>query len=213
MRGGSRTLGNYPSPALALTYKILLGLFTTGSASLSYLTEALVHIYIPQPRGDLAVRCLYRGGLTHSRGCCPFFRVAFPHLCVLIIAHLLGFVKGFSTFSRNFFFERPYARATLTMASIRLRRPSPLDILIIAHLVPFVKRFLKKIATFFQRLFPIHYGCGCDTPSLRSCIPTGLDSNLSSALPSWHSYYSTLGAICQEFFEKTLNFFCRLTLG
>ena len=138
MRGGSRTLGNYPSPALALTYKVLLGLFTTGSASLSYLTEALVHIYIPQPRGDLAVRCLCREGLTHSRGCCPFFRVAFPHLCVLIIAHFVEFVKG----------------------------------------------FLKKIATFFQRLFPIHYGCGCDTPSLRSCIPTGLDSNLSSALPS-----------------------------
>lgn len=100
--------------------------------------RGLVHIYIPQPRGDLAVRCLWREGLTHSRGCCPFFRVAFPHLCVLIIAHFVEFVKG----------------------------------------------FLKKIATFFQRLFPIHYGCGCDTPSLRSCIPTGLDSNLSSALPS-----------------------------
>ena len=143
VRGGSRTLGNYPSPALALTYKVLLGLFTTGSASLSYLTEALVHIYIPQPRGDLAVRCLCREGLTHSRGCCPFFRVAFPRLCVLIIAHFVKFVKGFSTFSRNFFFERPYARATLTMASIRLRRPSPLDILIIAHSVLFVKRFFK----------------------------------------------------------------------
>ena len=103
MRGGSRTLDNYPSPALALTYKVLLGLFTTGSASLSYLTEALVHIYIPQPRGDLAVRCLCRGGLTHSRGCCPFFRVAFPHLYVLIISQFQGFVKGFDKKSFVFF--------------------------------------------------------------------------------------------------------------
>ena len=107
VRGRSRTLGNYPSPALALTYKVLLGLFTTGSASLSYLTEALVHIYIPQPRGDLAVRCLCREGLTHSRGCCPFFRVAFPHLCVLIIAHFVEFVKRFfKLFSRNFLEEK-----------------------------------------------------------------------------------------------------------
>ena len=103
VRGRSRTLGNYPSPALALTYKVLLGLFTTGSASLSYLTEALVHIYIPQPRGDLAVRCLCREGLTHSRGCCPFFRVAFPHLCVLIIAHFVEFVKRFLKKFATFF--------------------------------------------------------------------------------------------------------------
>ena len=80
-----------------------LGLFTTGSASLSYLTEALVHIYIPQPRGDLAVRCFWREGLTHSRGCCPFFRVAFPHLCVLIIAHCERFVKSFLKLFSSFF--------------------------------------------------------------------------------------------------------------
>ena len=67
--------------------------------------------------------------------------------------------------------------------SFRVAFPPP-DVFIIAHFVLFVKRFLKKIATFFQRLFPIHYGCGCDTPSFRSCIPMGLDSNLSSALPS-----------------------------
>ena len=176
-----------------------LGLFTTGSASLSYLTEALVHIYIPQPRGDLAVRCLYRGGLTHSRGCCPFFRVAFPHLCVLIIAHLLGFVKGFSTFSRNFFFERPYARATLTMASIRLRRPSPLDILIIAHLVPFVKRFFGLNAILFQFKCPLPFG-----KSERNYL-----FRFDAPLSSWHTYYSTSCTICQGVFEKNRNFFSK----
>jgi hypothetical protein len=71
-------------------------------------------------------------------------------LDIFIIAHFVPFVKGFSTFSRNFFFERPYARATLTMASIRLRRPSPLDILIIAHSVPFVKGFFEIFSKIFS---------------------------------------------------------------
>jgi hypothetical protein len=41
--------------------KKVSGLFATGRVSLTYLTETMVHIYIPQPRGDLAVEVIGLG--------------------------------------------------------------------------------------------------------------------------------------------------------
>ena len=148
MRGGSRTLGNYPSPALALTYKVLLGLFTTGSASLSYLTEALVHIYIPQPRGDLAVRCLCRKGLTCSRG--HPLRSAFPHLCVLIIAHFVKFVKRFLKKIRNFF-----SVAFATTHLYRVLLPSVGCFLIYSSFLPFATERMTEVLFAYQLPEPI----------------------------------------------------------
>lgn len=72
---------NRPKPTRVLG---VLGLFATGRASLSYLTEALVHIYIPQPRGDLAVESLCRESLTSLSWASLFFRVALP-LSVLLL--------------------------------------------------------------------------------------------------------------------------------
>ena len=64
--------------------------------------------------------------------------------CTLIVSQLGRFVKGFPTFSQNFFFESTYARATLAVASIRLRLPSPLDTLIVSHIGRFVKGFFRN---------------------------------------------------------------------
>ena len=132
----------------------LLGLFTTGSASLSYLTEALVHIYIPQPRGDLAVRCLCREGLTRSRGRSLSFGL--PSLIsVYLLQHtLLSLSRGFLKFFQKFFkccncdwsvTVHPRIDNTMVIGSHRpwITRPCPLDILIIAHPIPKVKGFRK----------------------------------------------------------------------
>ena len=53
--------------------------------------------------------------------------------------------QGVSYIFSEFFFESTYARATLTLASIRPRLPSPLGIFIIPHRVGFVKGFFKKL--------------------------------------------------------------------
>ena len=96
------------------------------------------------PLGLPCPRLLYPYCITTWEICQEVFEISFKGLFLLgapltpgvlwtpldfsyIVPHIGRFVKGFLTFSQNFFFKSTYARATLAMASIRLRLPSPLD--------------------------------------------------------------------------------------
>ena len=65
-------------------------------------------------------------GLTRSRGH-PFSRSPCPPLLYPYCITTWAVCQGVSYIFSEFFFESTYARATLAMASIRLRLPSPLD--------------------------------------------------------------------------------------
>ena len=66
--------------------------------------------------------------MGHTASALPF-----PRLLYLKYSTSWGSCQGVSYIFSEFFFESTYARATLTMASIRPRLPSPLDMIIIPH--------------------------------------------------------------------------------
>ena len=75
--------------------------FVIGIIPHCFSLGALVHICIPQtdtPCGEMSL-----SGWSYSLSWAFPLRVAFPHLCVLIIAHFWLFVKRFLKKMRNFF--------------------------------------------------------------------------------------------------------------
>ena len=96
---------------------------------------------------------------TSSKGTRPFslFGSRYPRLLYPYCITTWAVCQGVSYIFSEFFFESTYARATLAMASIRLRLPSPLDTNSIPHPPPDCNRqnaqnrdfyFLDICATF-----------------------------------------------------------------
>ena len=86
----------------------------------------------------------------------PFFRVASPHLCVFIIAHLVRFVKGFfEIFSKNLFTRG---------GRYHFHQQSPLTIFIISQTFRLVNTFFEKflapsgLHTFLTHCVSNHFG-------------------------------------------------------
>ena len=103
----------------------------------------------------------------------------------------------------------------------------PFDILIIAHCALFVKRFLKNIRSYFSVEFATSHLYKVLVPSIgcfllsSSFLPFKIkrmnELLFAYQFPKpilfasfWHYYYSILCAVCQEVFQKFLNFFSRL---
>ena len=134
---------NRPKPTRILG---VLGLFDTGRASFSYPTEALVHIYIPQPRGDLAVESLCRESLTWLSWASLFFGLLSLSLCFYYSTLLRVCQEVFENF-----FHLP---ASITTMGLTFSNPRPRVLPLLTSLLYHILTDLSSVfLTFFRSFF------------------------------------------------------------